>query len=428
MLYLKRGGRGTRASAFRRSFPPIRWAGLGLGVAGVAARLRSCPRRGRRAHRHPAAGHPARRGRQPRNPGQVRQLPRRLRQRRRARAQLARQHDGQRRPRPDLLGDAGDRRAGLRRLRRPLHPLSQHRRLARRALHAHRRLGPGERRRRRRRVRLLPRADQSRRLGAPRRAVRRPSSPTTAGPPRSATTGAGWPPLWGGNEKLGPYADTNPQAPVHCSRSSTARWTSAAPATTSPTPRWATWRTTTARRHGATRSSPAASPGRRSTGKAAFNNFPYQYGVVERTFSEYKSGQLVETRVADYASLPDDLKAGAIAGGVRELIAGRNRRRLRRRGPPLLQLPDLPHAPGPGAWMQQERHARAQRSAAARHDRRQLLDAGGHPLPGRPGQAAGSAEDSSGVQTAAMTDGIGARRAPARDGGLARRSRARRSR
>ena len=47
-------------------------------------------------------------------------------------------------------------------------------------------------------------------------------------------------------------------------------------------------------------------------GKAAFNNFPYQYGVVERTFSEYKSGQLVLTRVADYATLPPDLQAGAI--------------------------------------------------------------------------------------------------------------------
>lgn len=28
------------------------------------------------------------------------------------------------------------------------------------------------------------------------------------------------------------------------------------------------------------------------TSKAAFNNFPYKYGIVERTFSEYKSGLL----------------------------------------------------------------------------------------------------------------------------------------
>jgi PKD repeat protein len=47
-------------------------------------------------------------------------------------------------------------------------------------------------------------------------------------------------------------------------------------------------------------------------GKAAFNNFPYQYGVVERTYSEYSSGLLSETLVSNYANLPADLKAGAI--------------------------------------------------------------------------------------------------------------------
>jgi hypothetical protein len=46
--------------------------------------------------------------------------------------------------------------------------------------------------------------------------------------------------------------------------------------------------------------------------KAAFNNFPYQYGIVERTFSEYFSGALSKTPVANYAALPADLKAGAI--------------------------------------------------------------------------------------------------------------------
>jgi hypothetical protein len=46
--------------------------------------------------------------------------------------------------------------------------------------------------------------------------------------------------------------------------------------------------------------------------KAAFNNFPFQYGIVERTFSEYKSGLLSKTLVKNYASLPADLQAGAI--------------------------------------------------------------------------------------------------------------------
>jgi hypothetical protein len=53
-------------------------------------------------------------------------------------------------------------------------------------------------------------------------------------------------------------------------------------------------------------------PGAPVGGKAAFNNFPYQYGIVERTFSEYKSGMLVQTRVADYPNLPAELQAGAI--------------------------------------------------------------------------------------------------------------------
>ena len=46
--------------------------------------------------------------------------------------------------------------------------------------------------------------------------------------------------------------------------------------------------------------------------KAAFNNPPYKYGVVERTFSEYKAGLLSQTLVSEYDKLPAELKAGAI--------------------------------------------------------------------------------------------------------------------
>ncbi|MBP7933545.1 MAG: hypothetical protein KA354_02750 [Phycisphaerae bacterium] len=53
-------------------------------------------------------------------------------------------------------------------------------------------------------------------------------------------------------------------------------------------------------------------PGSAVDGKAAFNNFPYQYGVVERTYSEYSAGALSMTLVSNYAGLPADLKAGAI--------------------------------------------------------------------------------------------------------------------
>jgi hypothetical protein len=46
--------------------------------------------------------------------------------------------------------------------------------------------------------------------------------------------------------------------------------------------------------------------------KAAFNNPPYKYGVVERTFSEYKAGLLSQTLVSDYTNLPLELQGGAI--------------------------------------------------------------------------------------------------------------------
>ncbi|MEJ2485227.1 MAG: hypothetical protein P8Y68_05785 [Anaerolineales bacterium] len=46
--------------------------------------------------------------------------------------------------------------------------------------------------------------------------------------------------------------------------------------------------------------------------KAAFNNFPYQYGIVERTYSEFYSGALSSTLVQDYDTLPSDLQTGAI--------------------------------------------------------------------------------------------------------------------
>jgi len=57
--------------------------------------------------------------------------------------------------------------------------------------------------------------------------------------------------------------------------------------------------------------------------KAAFNNSPYQYGVVERTFSEYKAGLLSQTLVADYLSLPADLQQGVIQNARdKALLAG----------------------------------------------------------------------------------------------------------
>jgi hypothetical protein len=53
-------------------------------------------------------------------------------------------------------------------------------------------------------------------------------------------------------------------------------------------------------------------PGAPVDTKAAFNAFPYQYGVVERTFSEYMSSVFPTLRVSDYATLPAELQSGAI--------------------------------------------------------------------------------------------------------------------
>jgi Bacterial TSP3 repeat/Cytochrome c554 and c-prime len=62
---------------------------------------------------------------------------------------------------------------------------------------------------------------------------------------------------------------------------------------------------------------------RNITDKAAFNNPPYRYGVVERTYSEYKSGLLSQTLVADYGNLPAELQAGAIQiARTAALVAG----------------------------------------------------------------------------------------------------------
>ena len=55
--------------------------------------------------------------------------------------------------------------------------------------------------------------------------------------------------------------------------------------------------------------------------KVAFNYRPYQYGVVERTYSEHKSSRLATTLVSDYPNLPADLQTGAIKRAYDAAIA-----------------------------------------------------------------------------------------------------------
>jgi hypothetical protein len=53
-------------------------------------------------------------------------------------------------------------------------------------------------------------------------------------------------------------------------------------------------------------------PGAPVAQKAAFNNFPFQYGVVERTFSEHQASAFATLRIADYATLPAELQRGIV--------------------------------------------------------------------------------------------------------------------
>ena len=56
-------------------------------------------------------------------------------------------------------------------------------------------------------------------------------------------------------------------------------------------------------------------------GKAAFNNFPYQYVVVERITSEYLLSQLLKTLVLAYNTLPEAQKAAAIQAAYKAALA-----------------------------------------------------------------------------------------------------------
>jgi hypothetical protein len=59
--------------------------------------------------------------------------------------------------------------------------------------------------------------------------------------------------------------------------------------------------------------------------KAAFNNFPFQYGIVERTYSENRASLLSKMLVADYPSLPAFLRTGAIQAAYdSSFVAGTN--------------------------------------------------------------------------------------------------------
>jgi hypothetical protein len=142
------------------------------------------------------------------------------------------------------------------------------------------------------------------------------------GNPATGYYGSGIASMWGSNEKLGPYADAAArhqflQSQFHrgvdyCGTchdvSNPAVGNLAHNNGTQPT------------------ADPVVADGTLGgpvDGKAAFNNFPYQYGIVERTFSEYKSGLVSQTLVELYENLPADLQGGAFKAAYESaLVAG----------------------------------------------------------------------------------------------------------
>jgi hypothetical protein len=130
--------------------------------------------------------------------------------------------------------------------------------------------------------------------------------------PTTGYYGSGMESLWAGNEKLGPYSDAVArhrfiQSQFHRDISFCGTCHDVSNPAVGDL----------ANNNGAqSTSDPAVASGVLGSpvdGKAAFNNFPYQYGIVERTFSEYFSGALSKTLVSNYESLPSDLQAGAVA-------------------------------------------------------------------------------------------------------------------
>ena len=132
--------------------------------------------------------------------------------------------------------------------------------------------------------------------------------------------GSGMLSLWPGNEKLGPYSQTVAQhsyLPSAFHRS--VDFCGSCHDVSNPVVG------DLAPNHGAQAGAPAVvaegtlnaptdpSP---NPAKAAFNNPPYAYGIVERTFSEYKSGAFPTTPVSSFNTLPADLQ---LAGGSLEV-------------------------------------------------------------------------------------------------------------
>jgi hypothetical protein len=141
--------------------------------------------------------------------------------------------------------------------------------------------------------------------------------------------GSGMASMWGGSDKLGPYAE-NDAAARHQRMGSKFHRDRDFCGTCHDVSNPAVG--DLAHNHGAQVPLPGGTfngtpnvldPEQDVSTKAAFNNPPYAYGIVERTFSEYKAGQISQTLVDDFPSLPADLKGGALQAIYESATAAR---------------------------------------------------------------------------------------------------------
>jgi len=143
------------------------------------------------------------------------------------------------------------------------------------------------------------------------------------GNPLQAYRGSGISSMWGGNQKIGPYADA---AAKHKVLSSQFQRSSDLCGTCHDVSNSAVG--DLAHNNGAqiplAQGTFNGTPGAAVDGKAAFNNFPFMYGVVERTFSEHKASLLAQTPVSSYNELPVELQAGAIQAAYESSIVAGN--------------------------------------------------------------------------------------------------------
>ncbi|MCG8017125.1 MAG: Ig-like domain-containing protein [Candidatus Thiodiazotropha sp. 'RUGA'] len=135
-----------------------------------------------------------------------------------------------------------------------------------------------------------------------------PNKCSTTGAPGEGFYGSGITSLWGGSDKLGPYADAEArhqfmQSSFHrsvdfcgtCHDVSNPVVGDLAPGSGAQP----------GNPHSVVASGTLGGP---IEDKAAFNNPPYAYGIVERTFSEYKASAFPTTLVSDFDTLPTDLQ------------------------------------------------------------------------------------------------------------------------